>query len=204
MVSGIILASGFSKRMRQEKLLLPVKNIPLIERVIRAAKQSFLHEIILIYQNEQVKEIGDRYRIKTVPNHEAAEGQSAAVKLGTQSAQPDVRAFMFLVGDQPYLSAAIINRLITVWRNNHDSIVAPVYNGRQGNPVIFPAQLKDRLLALQGDAGGRAVMETMRGRVITVAVRSSLMGIDIDTPEEYGHMSAHAGAVPVKGERLMP
>lgn len=187
-VSGIILASGFSKRMKQEKLLLPVNNIPLIERVIRAAQQSFLHEIILIYQSEQVKEIGDRYRIKTALNRLAAEGQSAAVKLGTRSAQPDARALMFLVGDQPYLSADIINRLIEAWRNNQGSIVVPAYNGRQGNPAVFPAQLKDELLGLQGDIGGRALIEKMRDRVVTVAVSSSAMGLDIDTPEQYGHM----------------
>ena len=45
MISGIILASGFSKRMEQEKLLLPVGGIALVERVIRAARHHVLTKL---------------------------------------------------------------------------------------------------------------------------------------------------------------
>jgi len=193
MITGIILASGFSKRMQQEKLLLPVKNIPLIERVIRAARQSLLDEIILVYQHEQVKAVAERFRIKTILNTAASEGQSAAVRLGVRSVRPDAQAFMFLVGDQPYLTPDVINRLTAVWRQNRESIIVPVYNDRPGNPVIFPAQLREELLALQGDSGGRMLIQKMPDRVCPVPVRSPSVGIDIDTPEDYANIAKADG-----------
>jgi molybdenum cofactor cytidylyltransferase len=193
MITGIILASGFSKRMQQEKLLLPVKNIPLIERVIRAAKQSLLDEIILVYQQEQVRAVAERFRITTALNTAAAQGQSAAIRLGVQSARPDAQAFMFLVGDQPYVNPEVINRLMTVWRQNRGSIIVPLYNNRPGNPVVFPAQLRDELLALQGDSGGRMLIQKMPDRVCAVPVSSLSVGIDIDTPEDYANVAKAGG-----------
>jgi len=193
MITGIILASGFSKRMRQDKLLLPVKNIPLIERVIRAAKQSLLDEIILVYQHERVKTVAERLRITTALNTAAAEGQSAAIRLGVLSARPDARAFMFLVGDQPYLNSDIINRLTAVWRQNRDSIIVPIYNGKPGNPVIFPAQLREKLLALRGDSGGRTLIQKMPDRVCAVPVSSLAAGIDVDTPQDYANIAQAGG-----------
>jgi molybdenum cofactor cytidylyltransferase len=185
MVSGIILASGFSRRMRQEKLLLSCNNMPLIERIIRSSKQSLLDEIILIYQNEKVKEIGERYKIKTVFNGSATEGQSAAIRLGVQCAHPVTDGFMFMVGDQPYLTEDTINLLITEWRKNTSNIIVPAYCGRRGNPVIFPRNFKEELLMIQGDTGGRAIIEKNAGCVLEILIDDARAGADIDTAEEY-------------------
>ena len=95
MITGIILASGFSKRMTRDKLLLEVGDMPVVERVVRVAQSSLLDDIILVYQNNRVKEIGKQYGVRTIYNDSAHEGQSAAVKLGVRKSRPDTDAFMF-------------------------------------------------------------------------------------------------------------
>ena len=47
MVIGIILASGFSNRMGQDKLLLEVEGKRILEKVILAAKNSKLDDVVL-------------------------------------------------------------------------------------------------------------------------------------------------------------
>ena len=79
LITGIIIASGFSRRMDKEKLLLKVEGIPMIERVIRAAKSSQIDELIIIYQKDEIKEIAKKYGIKMIYNQHADKGQSAAV-----------------------------------------------------------------------------------------------------------------------------
>jgi molybdenum cofactor cytidylyltransferase len=185
LITGIILASGFSERMARDKLLLEVGGIPVIERVIRTAKSSLLDDLILIYQNERVREIGEKYQVKAVYNDSAHEGQSAAVKLGVRESRPDTDAFMFLVGDQPFLDSVTINTLIDQSTKNPQQIIVPVYNGKRGNPVIFPSLFRDDLLAIEGDIGGRAVMEKMEERVKLVPLENSIAHIDIDTQEDY-------------------
>jgi molybdenum cofactor cytidylyltransferase len=185
MISGIILASGFSKRMEKEKLLLPVGGVALVERVIRAAQASRLDEVILIYQKKEIEKIGRKYGIKTVYNGRAGEGQSAAIKLGIHTAHPETDAFMFMVGDQPFLNPSTINILIDTNRSDPHSIIVPVYNGLRGNPVLFPSELKDLLLALDGDRGGRVLIDSMPERVKLVSIDEEMLGTDIDTDGDY-------------------
>jgi len=184
-ITGIILASGLSRRMDKEKLLLKVKGIPMVERVIRAAQSSQIDELILIYKRDEIKEIAKKYGIKTVYNQYAHEGQSAAVKLGVKASHPDSDGFMFLVGDQPYLNSSTINKLIDVFKKVKDTIVVPIYSSIRGNPVIFPSTLKDALLRLEGDCGGRRIIESMGDSVKLVTIEKSIEGTDIDTIEEY-------------------
>ncbi len=185
MISGIILASGFSKRMEQEKLLLPVGGIALVERVLRAARASRLDDIILIYQKEEIQKIGRKYGIPAVYNSRAAEGQSAAIKLGINAVSPKTDGFMFMVGDQPFLNASIINILIDTFHQDPRSIIVPVYSGTRGNPVLFPAVMKELLLTLEGDRGGRVLIDSMPERVNLVSIDEEMSGADIDTAEDY-------------------
>ena len=190
MISGIILASGFSERMEKDKLLLEVGGMPVVERVVKAAKFSLLDDVILIYQNARVRAIAEKYQVRTVYNDRAYEGQSAAVKLGVRESRPDTEAFMFLVGDQPFLDSDTINTLIDCHASNPQAIIVPVYNGKRGNPAIFPSIFRNDLLAIEGDIGGRAVIEKRGDRVKLVALENGMAGMDFDTEEEYGRIQS--------------
>jgi molybdenum cofactor cytidylyltransferase len=186
LITGIILASGFSTRVNREKLILNVGGVPIIESVIRAVKFSHIDEVLIIYQNDKIKEIAEKYSIKTVYNERAYEGQSAAIKTGIQSTHPDTDGFMFLVGDQPYLNSNTINKLIDTFKREKQTIVVPVYAGKRGNPVIFPSKLREDLLNITGDCGGRVIIDRMTDSVKLVNINKSIVGIDINTEDEYG------------------
>ncbi len=186
MLTGIILASGLSRRMGSDKLLLPVDGIAIVARVMQAADASVLDDIVLVYQNPAVRNLGERYRVRPVYNPDAAQGQSASIRAGVGAA-PRAQTYMFLTGDQPFITAGIIDLLIAAWRTNPGDIIVPVYGGRRGSPVIFPAALQPELLALTGDTGGRAVLDTIPNMVRCVNMPDAHAGIDIDTPAEYEH-----------------
>jgi molybdenum cofactor cytidylyltransferase len=185
MITGIILASGLSRRMGSDKLLLPVDSMPLVERVMQAADASVLDDIVLVYHNPAVCALAGRYRVRPVYNPDADQGQSASIRAGVGAAPPDSQAYMFLTADQPFMTAGIIDSLIAAWRTNPNNIIVPVYNGRRGSPVIFPAALKPALLALTGDTGGRAVMNQMPDLIRCISMPDPDTGIDIDTPADY-------------------
>ena len=189
MIFGIILASGFSRRMNKDKLLLPVEGVPLVERVIRSAAESQLNSCILVYREEKVMAIGKRYGLQTAYNEYAQEGQSASVKLGVIHAPEEINGYLFLVGDQPYMNARTINRMIECHHEQPDMILAASYGGQRGNPVLFPAFFRKALLELTGDCGGRRVMDVMPDKVAEIEFDDTLAGIDIDTPESYKSFS---------------
>lgn len=184
MISGIILASGFSNRMGQDKLLITLGRTTLIERVIHAATGADLDEIILVYRRDALKRIGDKHLIKTVRNAHAETGQSAAVKTGVRAASKNTQAFVFMVGDQPLLDAATINLIIRHHRENPAHIILPTYRGKQGNPVLFPSAFRSQLLGISGDRGGIGVINNARDQVKPIAISNPHIGVDVDTAED--------------------
>ncbi|HRS21562.1 MAG TPA: NTP transferase domain-containing protein, partial [Clostridia bacterium] len=93
--------------------------------------------------------------------------------------------FMFLVGDQPFINESIINILIGKFSPEHCNAVVPLYNGIKGNPVIFASKLRNKLMGLTGDSGGRVLLEEMEEGIITVNFADAKLGMDIDTREDF-------------------
>lgn len=184
-ITAIILASGFSNRMGKQKLLLEIENIPIIERVIKAIKNSKVDEIIMIYRDDKIKDICSKYDIKTFYNDNAIKGQSEAIKLGVKNSSKETDAYMFFVGDQPYLDSFVINEIIHTFTKENNKIIVPKYNDKNGNPVLFSSILKENLLQLNGDIGGRSIINEFKSAVKYIDFEDEKMGIDIDTAEEY-------------------
>ncbi|WIV12547.1 molybdenum cofactor cytidylyltransferase [Proteiniborus sp. MB09-C3] len=185
MITGIIMASGFSKRMNKDKLTLNLGGELVIEKVIKAAKESKLDEIILVYQKEHIKDIAIKYGIKTVFNSCPEKGQSESMKLGIKSSNLNTEAFMFIVGDQPLLNSRTIDMMIDAFNNDNSEILVPMYNNEKGSPTIFSSKLKDKLLEVEGDKGGRKIIEKAPHMVKYISIEDYRVGLDMDTWDEY-------------------
>ena len=85
------------------------------------------------------------------------------------------------LGDMPWVQPATVQALATaVEQGAH--IAAPVHGGRRGNPVAFSSVHLPLLLALDGDQGARAIVNSHPVR--EVAVDDSGVVRDIDMPAD--------------------
>lgn len=181
-----MLAAGESSRFGRNKLLEPFRGATLVHHVVAAALESGLARVAVVLGNE-----GDRVRAALAPlgrdgrlgfvNNEAfAEGQSTSVVAGLEAVGDETEAVMFLLADQPAISAAILDRLIEAFFNSDGTICLPTWIGQRRNPVIFGAQHFPALRALTGDAGGRSVIEANPEDVIAVPFDEELPFRDVD------------------------
>ncbi len=185
MVTGVIMASGFSNRMKKDKLLMEIAGKPLIERVIESCKNSGLSDIILIYRKDEIRDIGLKHNIKVIKNEDSEKGQSQSVKLGAQHADLNSKGIMFLVGDQPFLDSLTIDQIIMQFEYDSQKIIVPIYGDRKGSPTIFPSSLSNELEELEGDIGGRDVIDKHQELVKYVEIENHRAGMDMDTQEDY-------------------
>jgi molybdenum cofactor cytidylyltransferase len=188
MISAIVMASGFSRRMKKNKLLMEFDGEIVIDRTLKTIKKSKVGEYILIYSSDEVRDIAMANGFDTYHNSKAHLGQSESIKLGVEVASKDAEGYMFFVGDQPLLDEETIDTLIDTFLDNKDSIVIPKFGDKRGNPVIFPASLGIELLSLEGDVGGRDVIRNNKEKLIEIKVANSYAGMDIDTPEAYDEL----------------
>lgn len=183
-MNGIILASGFSKRMGKNKLLMNFGEEVILQKVIREIKKSNIINLILVAREESVIKLGIEEGIEVVKNEFADFGQSQSIRLGLDKADVD-NNFMFFCGDQPFIDCYSINKLIDFSLKFKDSIVIPRVKDKVGSPVIFPRLLRCELEALEGDVGGRKVIKDNQDKVKYVDLNNELFLQDIDTLEDY-------------------
>jgi len=186
-VAGIILAAGKSSRMKEMKLLLDFRGKPLIEHVLESALQSSLNRVIVVLgsEHERIRKNVDFKESIVVFNPDFLEGQSASLKAGIASAPDECDAALFLLGDQPLVDREVIDAVVYKYEETRALIVAPIFAGRRGNPVLLARPLFPLILALEGDMGARPLLEAHKELVTTVEVGNDGIHCDVDTWEDY-------------------
>lgn len=188
-VSAVVMASGMSKRMKTEKLRMIVGDKPMYMHVLEKIALCGFYETAVVSWDHEILKSASELEFKGVNNPEYDHGQSKSVVLGLKSLEK-VHGYMFFVADQPLLTVETIKELLRTFENNPKKIVMPVCKGRKGNPVIFPEALKEQLLSLEGDTGGKTIINSNSGSVMTVEIKSEEELMDIDTAEDYERLAS--------------
>jgi molybdenum cofactor cytidylyltransferase len=184
-IAGIILAAGEARRFGRPKQIIDWYGEPLIRRIARIAVDSGLSEVIVVLgaNAEQILPVLADLKVSTVLNAGWHEGQSSSVRAGIQSLGEHINAAIFILADQPFISAELIHALIAEHIVTLAPIIAPSVNGRRGNPILFDRVTFPDLMTLTGDEGGRAIINRFSACYINWHDPSILM--DIDTTEDY-------------------
>ena len=201
--AAIILAAGSSSRMGsgRHKLLLPLNDRSVLAHVIDASLQSQAHPIIVVlgHQSDQVrlhiKQYTNHGHITLVENIHYQQGMSTSLRTGIQTLLANgyrnkhkshqIDSALIVLGDQPLITHKIIDALITAYRSTGKAIVAPLYKGKRGSPVLFDKSLFTELIEVTGDEGGRTVLDRHYDEVEFIEIGDVLANYDVDTWEAY-------------------
>ncbi len=184
-VAGIVLAAGSSQRFGQPKQLLQWHGRSFVEHAARTALEAGLSPVVVVsgaYHTEVESVLGG-LPVQIAYNSEWASGQSSSLVAGLKAVGPEVGAAVFLLVDQPCVSANLIRSLVQTHAQTLAPVVAPLVGDRRANPVLFDWTTFSDLLSLQGDTGGRAIFA--RHRVTWLPWHDASILLDIDTLEDY-------------------
>ena len=182
MIAGLVLAAGAARRFGAPKQLAELDGRPLLEHVLAAMASSPLDRVVVVL-GAYGEEILDRIALHgAAPVHcsDWKEGQAASLRTGI-AAVAEAEAVVVALGDQPFLSARAVARVLAARAPEVDALRAG-YDGKPGHPVVLERALFPRLAALRGDAGAR---EVIAGASVREVPCDGLgRPDDIDTPEE--------------------
>ncbi|HEY3064632.1 MAG TPA: nucleotidyltransferase family protein [Methylomirabilota bacterium] len=188
MIAGIVLAAGLARRMGRQKLLLDLRGKAVlrwsVERVL-----PHVEDVVVVTgaDDTAVREALAGLAVRFAVNPRPQDGQGSSIAVGVAALKPWTRAVLIALGDQPRLPASVVPALLDAFHEDRKAIVAPVYRGVQGTPVLFALDVFPELRALTGDGGARAVVNANPGRVTRVAIDAP-MPPDVDTPEDYARL----------------
>lgn len=182
LVSVIILASGNSQRMGQNKLFLKYQGKTFLEHTLTLVNQLDVLERILVVSPENQPAFPLPKNIQVILNHQWQEGQSSSIRLGTEQARG--AGYLYLPSDQPLLTPKMLQPVLDKCQRN--KIVVPLQkDGCPSSPVLFGNQFRQELLTLTGEKGGRMIYERFPEAVQMLRIATPGRLKDIDTPEEY-------------------
>lgn len=187
-VAGVVLAAGASSRLGKPKQVLPWRGEPLVRHVARAALSAGLSPVLVVTGSAaaEVQAALQDLPVVVVNNPAWQEGQSSSLKTGLAALPGDCGAAVFLLADQPQVSPELVRGLVELHSQTLSPLVAPLVNGRRGNPVLFDQCTFADLNDLSGDVGGRALFSHYQAAWLPW--HDSDQGLDVDTEEDYARL----------------
>lgn len=191
-VAALILAAGASSRMGgQNKLLRIVDGLPLVRHAVDAALASHCTQVLVVTgcESESVESTLDPNLVSVVRNPDYASGMSTSLRCGLAALPTDTAAVVVVLADMPRVSAADIDRIVGAFDPARSAIVVPTFQGRRGNPVLWPRRYFAELRGIVGDTGARGLLEIHAAEVLMVPIESEGILADVDTPADLAALS---------------
>lgn len=175
--------------MGRPKQLAIVGGRPLLEGVVAAAGASRLDDVVVVLGAEAqvVREGVALGRARVVVNQRYEAGMSTSLRTGVAALGEDIQRAVVILGDQPDVTAPLIDELLDVHERSGLPAAALSIEGLLHPPVVLSRELWPELDQLEGDVGARALIRGTPERV--AVVHAARRPTDIDTPQDLARWS---------------
>jgi molybdenum cofactor cytidylyltransferase len=184
---AVVLAAGESRRMGTQKLLLPFGETTVVEAVVRTAAASRAERTLVVIgaDGQAVRNKLGTSVVEFAVNPDYRLGMLSSVQAGFRALPSDAEAAVIMLGDQPFLAPAVVDKVIGTYRETGKGIVIPTFQGRRGHPLLIDLKFREEVLALDPAEGLRGLMLARAGDIREVETGDANILRDMDTPEDY-------------------
>lgn len=180
-IAAIVLAAGGSRRMGSPKMLEQLEGKPLVAHAVDASLESRADAVFVVTgcAGDDVRSALDDSDLRFVDNPDWTEGLASSIRSGVD-ALGGFDAALILLGDQPSVTAELIDALIERFHTGQALAACEYPDGTIGPPVLFGRAHYPALRALTGDQGAKTLLRAAEPAI----VRFPTGNLDIDTPKD--------------------
>jgi len=185
-IGCVLLAAGAGKRFGGGKLLYEVDGEPMISYALKLLGSiPFTSRVCVARRADRViQTLAQEHGFAVVINPEPERGVGTSVSIGTETVlllERELEGILYAVSDQPYLTQASVKRLLDAFEQHPERIASLSWQGKRGNPAIFPLDCWSELMQLREDVGGAAVIRRHPESLLLVEADSARELEDLDT-----------------------
>ena len=183
-LSCIILAAGGSTRMGRPKQLLPYRGQTLLRRVAELALALPLQEIVVVlgHRPEDMQTELEGLPVRSTHNPDWPRGMGSSIAAGMAAIDPEAKAVLILLVDQPKVTPALAERIIHAYEAGSELVVAD-YGNTIGVPALFGSSYFDALRKLDTQGGAKQILQAHAEQASRIPFPGGKF--DVDTPEDY-------------------
>lgn len=185
-LAAVVLAAGRSTRFGADnKLIASHAGKPVVRHVIEALAAAALPVVVVVgHQAKAVRDALDGLAVTFVENANYADGMAGSLRCGIGALEASCDGAFIVLGDMPAISADLVRQLAARFSPDEGrAIIAPVFSGKRGHPVLWARRYFDELAAIAGDTGARHLLGVHHEAVDDVAWRDDSILLDVDTPQ---------------------
>lgn len=191
MIAALLLAAGASRRFGGglQKLTQELNGKPVVRWSAEPLVGPPVDDVIVITGTHDAP-VRDALRgldLRIVRNAGAEEGMASSLAAGVAAVAPGTEAVVVVLGDEPLAGREPLDRVVERYRQGGAAIVAPLFRGVRGHPVLFDRTVFPELLALAGDRGARAVADRDPARLALIALDLP-KPVDVDTAADLARL----------------
>lgn len=187
----LLLAAGNSSRMGAFKQLLDFQGKTLLRHAAEVAIASGCDPVVVVLgaREQELRMTLAGLDVEVAVNRRWADGVGTSIQTGLRALETrDVRGTVVALADQPFVSSDFLRGLAVQRDEWNRSIIASRFAGTVGVPAFFARPAFPLLMALQPDQCCKGVILSHPGDTLLVDCPEA--AIDINTPEDYRHISA--------------
>jgi molybdenum cofactor cytidylyltransferase len=188
MICAIVPAAGKSRRMGAKKQLLPWGATTVIGHIVDQLLLSGAVENVYVVVGRDAKRLVEdlaRRPVHVVINPAEQAEMLSSVRCALRALPPECQAVVLAPGDQPAITAELVDQLVRAFRAAGKGILVPRHGGKRGHPIVFSASYRNEIMGHFDDAGLRGLLHAHADDVFELDVPTSDVLQDIDYPEDY-------------------
>lgn len=189
MITGILLAAGAGKRFGGGKLKQVLPNgLAICVSSARNLAAAVDNVIAVVRPSDQATHelLGGEPNIKIVVCERADEGMGHSLAAAV-AVSPENTNWVIALGDMPLIDPETI-RAVADAIERGAAFAMPQHKGQRGHPVGIHSRFRGDLLALQGDAGARAIIAENKSAVQLIPTNDPGVLVDVDTVADYQNL----------------
>lgn len=188
----LVLGAGLARRFGADKLAARLPDGREVgEATLAVARAAWPAVACVVRPGTRMATLAAAAGVQVIECPEAVDGMGYSLAAGVR-ATGEAGGWVVMLADMPRVSAATVRAVVLAVQSGA-RVVLPVFRGSRGHPVGLHRSLRERLLALRGDEGARAVVAGQTDGVVRLDVDDAGILADIDTPADLASSSTPGG-----------
>jgi molybdenum cofactor cytidylyltransferase len=190
LITGILLAAGAGKRFGGGKLKQVLPNgLAICVASARNLAAAVDQVIAVVRPGDDVTYslLAAESNIKIVVCERAEDGMGHSLAAAV-AASPVDTSWVIALGDMPQINPNTIRSVADAVEQGAE-FAMPLHKDQRGHPVGIHSRFRNDLLALEGDAGARAIIVANQNVVRLIETDDAGVLIDVDTVADYQNLT---------------